>query len=224
MEEKDMQPMQPEGSSLTGRRIKDGARTPVAGRRSSASEEPGISGRTGNSGRSRISGNRRLVRRKPQSRRRRQRNLIIKMSVVLILLIVAVVGTFLWKKYSPSKEKADLNKYYGIEVGRTMAFLSLGMLELIHCFNIKSEESIFKVGLLKNKYLIGAFLLGTVLQLGIVFIPALAELFKLTMLSSVQWIITLIISIIPVIVMECQKKFNEIKFGKIVYSYKTKKI
>ena len=116
------------------------------------------------------------------------------------------------------------NKYYGLEVGRTMAFLSLGMLELIHCFNIKSEESIFKVGLLKNKYLIGAFLLGTVLQLGIVFIPALAELFKLTMLSSVQWIITLIISIIPVIVMECQKKFNEIKFGKIVYSYKTKKI
>ena len=115
MEEKDMQPMQPEGSSLTGRRIKDGARTPVAGRRSSASEGPGISGRTGNSGRSRISGNRRLVRRKPQSRRRRQRNLIIKMSVVLILLIVAVVGTFLWKKYSPSKEKADLNKYYGIE-------------------------------------------------------------------------------------------------------------
>ncbi len=69
------------------------------------------------------------------------------------------------------------NKYYGLEVGRTMAFLSLGMLELIHCFNIKSEESIFKVGLLKNKYLIGAFLLGTVLQLGIVFIPALAELF-----------------------------------------------
>ena len=112
MEEKDMQP---EGSSLTGRRIKDGARTPVAGRRSSASEGSGISGRTGNSGRSRISGNRRLVRRKPQSRRRRQRNLIIKMSVVLILLIVAVVGTFLWKKYSPSKEKADLNKYYGIE-------------------------------------------------------------------------------------------------------------
>ena len=54
------------------------------------------------------------------------------------------------------------------------------------------------------------------------FIPALAELFKLTMLSSVQWIITLIISIIPVIVMECQKKFNEIKFGKIVYSYEKK--
>lgn len=116
------------------------------------------------------------------------------------------------------------NKYYGLEVGRTMAFISLGMLELIHCFNIKSEESIFKAGILENKYLIGAFILGTVLQIGIVFIPSIAEIFKLTMLNQTQWIITILISIVPVIVMEVQKKFNEIKFGKIVYGYKTKNI
>ncbi len=116
------------------------------------------------------------------------------------------------------------NKYYGLEVGRTMAFISLGMLELIHCFNIKSEESIFKAGLFENKYLIGAFLLGTVLQVGIVFIPAIANIFKLTMLTSTQWVITIAISIMPIIVMEIQKKFNEIKFGKIVYGYKTKNI
>ena len=36
------------------------------------------------------------------------------------------------------------NNLYGVEVGRTMAFVALGMLELVHCFNIKSEESIFK--------------------------------------------------------------------------------
>ena len=116
------------------------------------------------------------------------------------------------------------NKYYGLEVGRTMAFISLGMLELIHCFNIKSEESIFKAGILENKYLVGAFLLGTVLQVGIVFIPSIANVFKLTMLNSTQWIITLLISIVPIIVIEVQKKFNEIKFGKIVYGYKTKNI
>ena len=114
------------------------------------------------------------------------------------------------------------NKYYGLEVGRTMAFISLGMLELIHCFNIKSEESIFKAGILENKYLIGAFLLGTLLQAGIVFIPSIANIFKLTMLNSTQWIITLLISIVPVIVMEVQKKFNEIKFGKTVYGFKEK--
>jgi len=37
------------------------------------------------------------------------------------------------------------NKLYGIEVARTMSFVALGMLELVHSFNIKSEESIFKV-------------------------------------------------------------------------------
>ncbi|MDO5590040.1 MAG: glycosyl hydrolase family 18 protein [Lachnospiraceae bacterium] len=100
MEEKEMQPKR---NSQAGRRIKDGARMSGA---DSIVRDPE---------RSQIKRRRRPIRRKPQSRRRRQRNLIIKMSLVLILLIVAVVGTFLWKKYSPSDEKADLNKYYGIE-------------------------------------------------------------------------------------------------------------
>ncbi len=114
------------------------------------------------------------------------------------------------------------NKYYGIEVARTMAFISLGMLELIHSFNVKSEESIFKVGLFENKYLLGAFVLGTVLQLGIIFVPSLAEIFKLTQLNATQWLITIVISIAPIIIVEIQKKFNELKFGKVVYDYKTR--
>ena len=60
------------------------------------------------------------------------------------------------------------------------------------------------------------------MQVGIVFIPSIANIFKLTMLNSTQWIITLLISIVPVIVMEVQKKFNEIKFGKTVYGFKEK--
>ena len=114
------------------------------------------------------------------------------------------------------------NRYYGIEVARTMAFISLGMLELIHSFNVKSEESIFKVGLFENKYLLGAFGLGTVLQLGIIFVPSLAEIFKLTQLNTTQWLITIAISIAPIIIVEIQKKFNELKFGKVVYDYKTR--
>ena len=47
------------------------------------------------------------------------------------------------------------NKYYSLEVGRTMAFVALGVLELVHSFNIKSDESIFKVGIFENKFLIG---------------------------------------------------------------------
>jgi len=112
------------------------------------------------------------------------------------------------------------NNLYGVEVGRTMAFVSLGLLELVHSFNIKSEESIFKVGLFENKYLMGAFILGSLLQILVVIIPTFAEVFKLVPLNSTQWLYTGIISIIPIIVMEIQKKINEVKFGKKVYVYK----
>lgn len=112
------------------------------------------------------------------------------------------------------------NNLYGVEVGRTMAFVSLGLLELIHSFNIKSEESIFKVGLFENKYLIGAFLIGTLLQVLVVIIPSLAHIFKLVPLNEMQWLYTCIISITPLIIMEVQNKLNEVKFGKTVYEYK----
>lgn len=112
------------------------------------------------------------------------------------------------------------NSFYGVEVGRTMAFLSLGLLELVHSFNIKSDESVFKVGFLENKYLFGAFLLGTLLQIGVVVIPPIADLFKLVPLNSIQWIITIGISILPLFIMEIQKKANEIKFGKVIYTKK----
>lgn len=103
-----------------------------------------------------------------------------------------------------------------------MAFLSLGLLELVHSFNIKSEESIFKAGVFENKYLVGALILGTILQVGVVCVPVLASIFKVVPLNGVQWLYVGLISIAPVIIMELQKKFNEIRFGKIVYGYKEK--
>lgn len=115
------------------------------------------------------------------------------------------------------------NNLYGIEVGRTMAFVSLGMLELVHSFNIRSEESIFKVGIFENKYLIGAFIIGSLLQIFVVIVPIFAQVFKLVPLNLTQWIYTGIISIIPIVVMEIQKKLNEIKFGKRIYEYKESK-
>lgn len=37
------------------------------------------------------------------------------MILLFILAVAAVIAAFLWKRYSPSKEKYDLQKYYGIE-------------------------------------------------------------------------------------------------------------
>ena len=100
------------------------------------------------------------------------------------------------------------NKYFGLEVGRTMAFISIGILELVHSFNVKSEKSIFKTGLFENKFLVGSFVLGIFVQVIVVLIPQLAEVFKLVPLTGLQWSITLVISILPVPIMEIQKFFD----------------
>ncbi len=100
------------------------------------------------------------------------------------------------------------NKYYGIEVGRTMAFISMGLLELVHSFNIKSEKSILKVGILENKFLIGSFILGIFVQTIVILIPTLANIFDVVNLTSTQWLITLGISILPIPIMELQKMWN----------------
>ena len=112
------------------------------------------------------------------------------------------------------------NKLYGLEVARTMAFVSLGMIEMVHSFNIRSEESIFKVGLFHNKYLVGAFIIGTIMQIGIVFIPSIANIFDLVTLTSTQWLYIAAISFVPIVIVELQKKLNEILFGRTVYEYK----
>ena len=109
------------------------------------------------------------------------------------------------------------NKYYDLEVARTMAFISLGLMELVHSFNIKSEDSIFKVGIFENKFLIGSFILGVFVQTIVVFIPALADIFQLVQLTQEQWLITIGISLLPIPLMEIQKKIHEIRFGKVVY-------
>ena len=117
------------------------------------------------------------------------------------------------------------NYLYGIEVARTMAFVSIGLLELIHSFNVKSNESIFKTGLFENKFLIGSFILGGILQTVIVVIPYFANIFEVVPLNKVQWIYTILISLVPILISEIQKKFNEIRYGKIIFrdrSFSTK--
>ncbi len=75
------------------------------------------------------------------------------------------------------------NKYWGLDVGRTMAFISIGILELVHSFNIKSEKSIFKIGILENKFLIGSFILGIIVQVIVVLMPSLANIFNVVKLT-----------------------------------------
>ena len=62
-------------------------------------------------------------RRRVQARRRRKRNLAVKVLLFIIIVTAVIGGAFLIKKYGPSKEKADLNEYYGIETENQLAVI-----------------------------------------------------------------------------------------------------
>ncbi len=55
------------------------------------------------------------------------------------------------------------------------------------------------------------------MQIIVVIIPSFAEVFKLVPLNKTQWLYTLGISFLPIVIVELQKKLNEVKFGKVIY-------
>lgn len=55
------------------------------------------------------------------------------------------------------------------------------------------------------------------MQIIVVIVPQIAKVFKLVVLNKEQWIYTILISLVPLVIIEMQKKFEEIKFGKVVY-------
>ena len=93
-------------------------------------------------------------------------------------------------------------------VGSTMAFATLSISQLIHAFNMKTEKSIFSINLFNNIYLIGALIVGTILQVVVIMVPSLANIFKVEELNITQWIIVAILCIMPIVIVEIEKLFT----------------
>lgn len=99
--------------------------------------------------------------------------------------------------------------FFDISIGRTMAFSVLSISQLVHAFNMKSETSILNKSFFNNKFLVFALLLGITLQITIVSTPLIATIFKVTPLSSLQWLISSALAILPIPIVELQKKIYE---------------
>ncbi|NLJ41055.1 MAG: calcium-translocating P-type ATPase, SERCA-type [Clostridiales bacterium] len=90
--------------------------------------------------------------------------------------------------------------------GRTMAFGVLTLCQLFHSLNVRSNtESIFKMGLFTNIRLLYAIALSLLMQLSVMIIPTLSQIFKTVTLDGRQWILVVILSLVPLIIVEAQK-------------------
>lgn len=88
----------------------------------------------------------------------------------------------------------------------TMAFATLCMGRLVHGFNCKSQEPvIFTKKFFKNKYLIGAFVLGMIFIITAVTVPAFQGLFSVKSLNAVQLLIVMGLSLANLAVIQMLK-------------------
>ena len=96
-----------------------------------------------------------------------------------------------------------------IEVGQTMAFVTLALSELVHVYNIRNnKKSIFKTKVFNNSKLILATIVSAALMFVILLVPALRHVFSIPVLpiGNIVELILLILS--PIVIVELFKLFK----------------
>lgn len=97
-----------------------------------------------------------------------------------------------------------------LEGGQTMAFMVLALSQIIQAFNMRSEHSIFKIGVFSNHKLNWAALASVLLVALVLFTPVKTA-FGLVALSWDMYLKALGLILVPLVVMELSKAFGLIK-------------
>ena len=85
-------------------------------------------------------------------------------------------------------------------ISQTMVFTTLVITQLLHTYNFRfNDRGIFRKDIFGNKYLNLAVLVSILLQVAIIYIPWLQDIFETTSLSLENWLLIAASSIIPVL-------------------------
>lgn len=149
-------------------------------------------------------GSKNLMRRKPSSLNQNIFNSYFKGFLGLSVVIEVAISLFVFYFF---------NSKYGLEVGQTMALLSIVLNEFVFAYNCRSlNELIIKRGIFSNKHLNIGMLILIGVQL-LVFLTPIGSFFGLVKISILDFIIILIINIIGFIIIELLKPLIS-KFSK----------
>ncbi|MCF0239950.1 cation-translocating P-type ATPase [Streptococcus gallolyticus] len=119
-----------------------------------------------------------------------------------IFQTVLVLGVYGWALMFP--EHAANRMVH--EDALTMAFATLGLIQLVHAFNVKSVyQSIFTVGAFKNRTFNWAIPVAFLLLMVTIVVPGFNDLFHVSHLSVTQWLAVIIGSLLMVVLTEIVK-------------------
>ena len=127
-----------------------------------------------------------VMKRKPREKNEGILN-ISRWMIMLLTGVLMALGTLaVFEFYSP-----DLN----IQKAQTIAFTTLIMYQLFNVLNQKSEDkSLFKVGVFSNKWLIISVLISLILQVVVVYVPFMQNLFGTVALGIIDWLWIVLVS------------------------------
>ncbi len=97
-----------------------------------------------------------------------------------------------------------------LEGGQTMAFMILALSQVVQSFNMRSEHSLFNIGMFSNKKLNGAAIVSVLLVALVLFTP-LRVAFGLVILPSKLYLIAVGLIFVPLLVIEITKALRHIK-------------
>ncbi len=118
-----------------------------------------------------------------------------------VFTIVTLFGYYLGRYVDTISPWGDASQH----VGQTVAFLILAYSSILHVFNVRSSQSIFKVNLATNKALFEMALLALAITTAVALLPFTQELFGLVHISLNHWFLVGILSIVPIAVNELIK-------------------
>ncbi|MHC5216367.1 cation-translocating P-type ATPase [Enterococcus sp. LJL128] len=121
---------------------------------------------------------------------------IIDISIVFTILTLLSIYAGRYPIFGISDDHLTAN---------TMTFLVLGLTTIIHMYNCRSKNSIFTIGLLTNKLLLGTTAAGALLLILLVALPQTASVLHFAPLSFYQWLIVLGLSVMPLVYVEVKK-------------------
>ena len=140
----------------------------------------------------------------------------------LLTLIAFIIGLSTSESNLPIVEVPDANgittqfsqEEVKVEIGQTMAFMTLAFSELVHIFNIRNnKKSILKTKVFNNKKLLLAVSVSALLMFVILFIPTLRHLFSIPVLPIGNIIEVILLVFAPLLIVEIFKilKINTTK-------------
>lgn len=94
--------------------------------------------------------------------------------------------------------------------GQTLTFMVLSLSQVIQAFNMRSEHSLFRIGLFGNRKLNGAALISIIMVLLVLFTP-LSIPFGLVLLPGRLYLMGLGLIFVPVVIMELSKALGLIR-------------